>query len=107
MPWQREALREVYGTVDAETGARRYDSAYIEVPKKNGKSFLIGGLPLYHLVREGVIQPKAYGAAAAKDQAGLVFAAAAQLWRKNPLLQAELKLIESTKRIVRRDAAGF
>jgi phage terminase large subunit-like protein len=105
--WQREALREVYGTVHAENGRRRYDSAYLEVAKKNGKSFLIGGLPLYHLVREGVVNPKAYGAAAAKDQAGLVFAAAAQLYRKNPMLQQVLKLVESTKRIVRRDGAGY
>lgn len=105
--WQKKALRDVYGTVDTENGRRKYDSAYLEVPKKNGKSFLIGGLPLYHLVREGVINPKAYGAAAAKDQAGIVFAAAAQLYRKNPLLQQTLKLVESTKRIVRRDGAGF
>jgi phage terminase large subunit-like protein len=107
LPWQRESLRNVYGTVNMETGRRQYESAYLEVAKKNGKSFLVGGLPLYHLVREGVENPKAYGAAAAKDQAGLVFDAAAQLYRKNPLLQKTLKLLDSTKRIVRRDGAGF
>lgn len=107
LPWQRECLRGVYGAVDMDTGQRRYEAAYVEVAKKNGKSFLVGGLPLYHLVREGVEYPKAYGAAAARDQAGLVFAAAAQLYRKNPMLQDALKLIESTKRIVRRDGSGF
>jgi phage terminase large subunit-like protein len=107
LAWQRKALREVYGTVDVDSGRRQYESAYVEVAKKNGKSFLVGGLPLYHLVREGIEHAKAYGAAAAKDQAGLVFDAAAQLWRKNKVLQDSLKLIESTKRIVRRDGSGF
>jgi len=105
--WQRKVLREVYGAVDMETGRRRYESAYVEVAKKNGKSFLVGGLPLYHMIREGIEHPKAYGAAAARDQAGLVFDAAAQLYRKNPMIQQALKLVESTKRIVRRDGSGF
>lgn len=107
MGWQSDLLREVYGAVDIETGARRYQSVYAEVAKKNGKSFLVGGLPLYHMVREGIEYPKAYGAAAAKDQAGLVFQAAAMLWRANPILKDRLKLVESTKRITCRDGRGF
>lgn len=107
LDWQRKVLREVYGSVDIETGRRRFEAAYVEVAKKNGKSFLVGGLPLYHLVREGIDNAKAYGAAAARDQATLVFDAAAQLWRKNKVLQDALKLIDSTKRIVKRDGSGY
>lgn len=107
LDWQRKDLRAIYGTVDIETGERQYQSAYIEIAKKNGKSFLVGGLPLYHLMNEGIEYPKAYGAAAAKDQAGLVFQAAAQLYRGSKLLQDKLKLLESTKRIVRRDGSGY
>ena len=49
----------------------------------------------------------AYGAAAAKDQAGLVFKAAAELVAANPHLQARLKVLPSTKRILRYDGGGF
>lgn len=109
VPWQRQVLREIYGTAEMETGRRRYEHAYIEVPKKNGKSFLVGGLPLYHLVMEvdHVGIPKAYGAAAAKDQAGLVYEAAQRLCNSNAELLKHLKVLPSTKRIVRRDGRGF
>src|SRR5580704_17114547 len=104
---QRKVLRDIYGTVSPEDGRRRYRSGYISVGKKNGKSFLIGGLPLYHLLMEDERNPEAYGSAAAKDQAGIVFRAAARLVAANPELQARLRVLPSTKRILRRDGAGF
>jgi len=107
MGWQRQVLRDLYGTVEAKDGRRRYRSAYVSVGKKNGKSFLIGGLPIYHLLMEDERNPEAYGAAAAKDQASIVFRAAAQLVQANPDLQARLKVLPSTKRILRRDGHGF
>jgi len=107
LDWQRKVLRDIYGTVSLENGRRRYRSGYISVGKKNGKSFLIGGLPLYHLLMEDERNPEAYGAAAAKDQAAIVFRAAAQLVSANPQLQARLRVLPSTKRILRRDGAGF
>jgi phage terminase large subunit-like protein len=107
MGWQRQVLRDLYGTIFAENGRRRYRSAYVSVGKKNGKSFLIGGLPLYHLLLEDEQNPEAYGAAAAKDQAAIVFRAAARLVDVNPDLQQQLKVLPSTKRILRRDGGGF
>ena len=107
LPWQRKVLRDIYGTVSPENGRRRYRSAYISVGKKNGKSFLIAGLPLYHLLMENERNPEAYGAAAAKDQAGIVFNAAARLVAENPDLRERLKVIPSTKRILRLDGGGF
>lgn len=105
--WQRKVLRDLYGTVSLDDGKRCYQSAYISVAKKNGKSFLIGGLPIYHLLMEDELKPEAYGAAAAKDQAGIVFRAAAQLVSANPDLRARLRVLPSTKRILRRDGGGF
>src|ERR1700681_2750242 len=107
LAWQRKVLRDLYGTVSPEDGRRRYRSAYISVGKKNGKSFLIGGLPLYHLPLENERNPEAYGAAAAKEQASPVLTAAAELVAANPELQSRLRVLPSTKRIVRRDGGGF
>lgn len=106
LPWQRKILRDIYGTV-ADDGLRRYRRAYISVAKKNGKSFLVGGLPLYHLLMENELKPEAYGAAAAKDQAGIVFRAASELVRRNPMLTSRLRVLDSTKRIIRKDGGGF
>ena len=107
MGWQRKVLRDLYGTVRAEDGKRQYRAGYVSVAKKNGKSFLIGGLPIYHLLMEGERNPEVYGAAAARDQAAIVFRSSQQLINANPDLQAKLKVLPSTKRIVRRDGGGF
>lgn len=104
--WQTKVLRGIYGNVD-EYGRRIARQAYVSVAKKNGKSFLVGGLPIYHLIAEEEHRPEAYGAAAAKDQGGIVFRAAAHLVRSNPALLARLKVNDSTKRIVRKDGGGF
>lgn len=106
LSWQRKVLRDLYGTVQAETGLRQYRTGFVSMAKKNGKSFLVGGLPIYHLLLEDVERPEAYGAAAAKDQAGIIYKAAAQFVKANPALGRKLKLIESTKRMVRRDGGG-
>lgn len=106
--WQRKVIRELYGTVQADNGLRQYRRALIEVPKKNGKSFLVGGLPIYHLLMESTeIRPEAYGAASAKEQASIVFRAAMALINANPDLKSRLRVVESTKIIARRDGGGF
>ena len=106
LPWQRKILRELYGTVD-ENGSRQYRQAYISVAKKQGKSFLCGGLPIYHMLMETEDYPcEAYGAAASKDQAGVVYKSCLHLVRSNPVLMQRLKILESTKRIIRRDGGG-
>ena len=107
LAWQEAVLRGIFGPADIETGERLVQRAYIEVPKKNGKSFLIGGLPIYNLLMEGVVNPETYGCAAAKEQAGLVYKAAARLVNANPMLRTKLKVLPSTKRIIRRDHGGF
>lgn len=106
LDWQRKVLRDLYGTVAPETGLRRYRHGYVSVAKQNGKSFLFGGLPIYHLLMEDELNPEAYGCAAAKDQAGIVFKAAARLVNANSDLRTRLRLLESSKRILRRDGGG-
>lgn len=105
--WQRKILRDLFGTVRREDGKRQFRRAYISTAKQNGKSFLTGGLPIYHIVMEDEVNPEAYGLAAAKEQAGIVFKAAAMLVNANVDLKARLKVLPSTKRIVRRDGGGM
>jgi phage terminase large subunit-like protein len=107
LEWQRKVLRDIYGTVSPENGRRRYRHGYISVAKQNGKSFLFGGLPIYHLLMEDERNPEAYGCAAAKDQAAIVFKAAARLVNENPELRSRLRVLEGTKRILRRDGGGL
>ena len=50
--WQREILGQLFGWKRAD-GTRLYRTAYIEVPRKNGKSTLGAGIALYLLYVDG------------------------------------------------------
>ncbi len=108
MDWQRDVLRRMY-RVRAEDGARIVRRSYVEIPKKNGKSMLVGGLPLFHLIVEAdnIVNPEAYSAAACREQAAIAFRAACRMTTDNEYLRDRLKIISSTKRIVRKDGHGF
>lgn len=47
LDWQIEAIREVYGTI--ENGKRKYKMAYLEIPKKNGKTELVAALAIFSI----------------------------------------------------------
>jgi phage terminase large subunit-like protein len=90
-PWQREVIREIYGTLDAD-GRRRYREALIGIARKNGKSTLAGALALYHLCFDGEPAAEVYSLAASKDQARIVFHEARALAEASPVLRHLLKI---------------
>ena len=100
LDWQHELLWDVYGTVK-ENGYRRYKYAYLEVPKKNGKTSLIAAIALYHLTcdPEG---GQIYCCAADRQQAELVYKAACGMREQNSDLEDILKLTDSKKEIKNR-----
>ena len=44
MPWQERIVRDIFGIVDIKTGYRQFRTAYVELPKKNGKQLALGTL---------------------------------------------------------------
>lgn len=102
IPWQRQWLRQIFGTVDEE-GMRVIKRAYLELAKKNGKSEIAAGIALYLLIADQEPAAEIYLAATAKEQAGIVFRVAAAMVEASPVLRRELKVLRSTKRIVKRN----
>lgn len=99
-PWQEEEIiRPLFGTVTPE-GYRQYRTAFIEVPRKNGKSELAAAIALYMLFADNEYGAEIYSAAADRDQASIVFNIAAQMVRQSPSLSKRCKIIDSQKRIV-------
>ena len=72
LSWQRELLRSLFGWKRAD-GTRKFRRAYIEVPRKNGKSTLAAGIALYLLFADGEPGAEVYSAAVDRDQAAIVF----------------------------------
>ena len=105
--WQWEdIIKPLFGTVK-ENGTRQYRTAYIEVPKKNGKSELAAAIALYLLFADGEQGAEIYSVAADRDQASIVFNVASEMVRKHPVLLKHAKIIDSAKRIIYPKTASF
>jgi phage terminase large subunit-like protein len=91
-PWEeRDIIRPLFGWKRQGDGTRRYRQAYIEVPKKNGKSSLGAGLALYLTTADGEEGAEVYSVAADTDQADIVFSVAKQMRARSPELRKRLK----------------
>jgi phage terminase large subunit-like protein len=106
LDWEREIVRDVYGTLNAR-GIRQYKYAYIEVPKKNGKSELAAGAGLFHLFADGERNGEVYGCAADRSQASIVFDVAVDMIDQLPALSKRCKLTASRKRITDKVSGSF
>lgn len=96
MPWQTNFLSDVYGTLN-KNGKRQYSYAYLEIPKKNGKSTLGAGIALYHTFADGEQRGEVYSAAADRAQASLIFDIAVDMIDQSPALRKRTKLTLSQK----------
>jgi phage terminase large subunit-like protein len=87
-PWQRaEIITPLFGTLRKD-GLRRYRSAFVTMPRRNGKSSLAAGIALYLLFADD--EPGSYvvSAAANREQARVVFDQAAKMVEASPALSA-------------------
>ena len=104
--WQETIIADLFGTVN-EDGTRQYRTAYIEVPKKNGKSPIAAGIALYLLGFDEEVGAEIYSAAGDREQAGIVYSYAADMVRNSKYLQAMFRIIESRKRIMFEKTRSF
>ena len=106
LPWQERIVRDIFGVIKPN-GCRQFITAYIEIPKKNGKSELAAAIALYLLYADGEQSPEVYGAAADRQQASIVFDVAKTMTAMNPALLKRSKILGATKRIVNFSNNGF
>lgn len=103
--WQKAAIKKIFGTLKKD-GMRQYRTAYIEIPKKNGKTEFAAGLALFGLVADDEYGAEVYAAAGDREQAGLVYKAATSMVDQRGL-KKHLKPIVSRKRLVYRKTNSF
>lgn len=97
--WQERIIRDVFGTLKAN-GYRQFNTAYIEIPKKMGKSELAAAVALLLCCGDGEERAEVYGCAADRQQAAIVFDVAADMVRMCPALNKRIKILASQKRII-------
>lgn len=91
--WQRDLLDDLFAL--RPDGLRRYRTAYIQLPRKNGKSTLGAALALYFLLADGEPGAEVYSCAGDREQARIVFAEARKMIEAEPELLAEVKLYKN------------
>lgn len=106
LPWQDRIIRDVFGTVK-ENGYRQYNTAYVEIPKKNGKSELAAGVALYMTCGDGEWGAEVYGCASDRQQASIVFDVAVDMVDQCPALKKRIKPVMSVKRLVYKPTNSF
>ena len=97
--WQEQIVRDLFGTIK-ENGYRQFNQAYIEIPKKQGKSELAAAVALLLTCGDGEERAEVYGCASDRQQAAIVFDVAADMVRMCPALSKRVKILASQKRII-------
>lgn len=98
-PWQEKPIRELFGTLRPD-GLRQYRTTFWALPRKQGKTEIVAGGSLYLMLGTGKPNQRIYTAAGDKEQAGLIFKAAAEMVRADPVLDARCVVYDSSMRIV-------
>ena len=92
--WQEQIIRDLFGTLKPN-GYRQFNTAYIEIPKKQGKSELAAAVALLLTCGDGEERAEVY-----RQQAAIVFDVAADMVRMCPALSKRVKILASQKRLI-------
>lgn len=106
LPWQDKIIRDIFGNVK-DNGYRQYNTAYVEIPKKNGKSEIAAAIALYLTCADSEWGAEVYGCAADRQQASIVFDVAVDMVDQCPALKRRIKPIISQKRLVYMPLGSF
>ncbi|MHC9666217.1 terminase large subunit domain-containing protein [Corynebacterium diphtheriae] len=104
--WQVRIIRDLFGTVKAD-GYRQFTIAYVEIPKKIGKSELAAAVALLLTCGDGEERAEVYGCAEDRQQASIVFGVAADMIRMSPALSKRVKILSRQKRIIYKPTNSF
>lgn len=102
--WQKEFITTLYGTLN-DDGTRQYRTAYVQIPRKNGKSNLSAALALAELFVGGEKGAEIYCCASSRDQAKIVFDVCKQMIKNSSVLTRSCQVYQNS--IVLKDSNSF
>lgn len=102
LPFQIEFIIDVVATYRRDTETRRYSTALLFLPRKNGKTELIAALLLYFLFVDDEKGKEIYCAANETEQAKIIFNATNSMLVQDHSLFKKAKTFKSTKTIEKR-----
>jgi phage terminase large subunit-like protein len=91
-PWQKWCTAQIFGWKHIKTKRRRFRSAAVYVPRKNGKSTWIAPIGLYMLSNDNEPGAEVYCGATNQKQANEVFQPAHKMAAKQPIFRRKFKI---------------
>lgn len=104
--WQEQIIRDVFGILKPNQ-ARQFNTAYVEISKKQGKSELAAAVALLLTCGDYEHGGEIYGCASDRQQASIVFDVAVDMVDQCPALKSRIKPILSQKRLVYKPLGSF
>ncbi len=104
--WQEQIIRDIFGIVKPN-GYRQFTTAYIEIPKKMGKSELAAAVALLLCCSDDEQRAEVYGCAGDKGQASIIYDVAADMVRMNKVLNRTITISKAQKRITYNPTNSF
>ena len=95
-PFQKKIVRDLFGWKYKETNLRRFRTAYICLPRKNGKSTLISAIALYMTIADGEPSAETYVCAFDRSQAGIIFEVASGMVRADSQLNKHMRVYKNS-----------
>lgn len=102
-PWQCEFMSEALAVT--EDGLPYWQTVVLVLPRKNGKTTMLGGYALYHLLNHDGA-PEVLLAASSDKQAGRLFDSVTGFIRRSPALLEDLHMREYIGEVARVDGMG-
>lgn len=97
-PWQKFVIGCVFGWLK-EDGTRRFNTAYVEIARKNGKSTLLAGVGLYLFMADDEAGAEVYSSATKKDQAKIVWSESERMVKASPHLRSKVGIFKNNLHI--------
>lgn len=98
-PWQAAIIYMIFGWKKRD-GTRRFNYAYIEIPKKNGKTTFAAVFANYLLFFDGEQEAEVYMAATVEKQARICFDKAKKIIEKSPALASRGRVLTNNVSVI-------
>ena len=99
--WQEQIIRDLFGTLKPN-GYRQFNTAYIEIPKKQGKSELAAAVALLLTCGDGEEQAEVYGCAADSTEHSEPVGLTVEVPLEGMAVGNLTKLLDAKGRLIRR-----
>lgn len=94
--WQEwDIVRPVFGWRKKSDGYRRFRTAYVEIPRRNGKTTLAAAICAYMLIADREARAQVYSGATKEDQARIVWEMCRDMLQASPTLRGEAQAFKS------------